>query len=275
MTAAQSASRTARRAARSGALETLTRIGFIGYGLLHLAVAWLAVQIALGHPGDAGDQSGAFRYLAERPFGRFLLVAIIIGLAAMAVWQLLLAAIGHREERGLSRTAERFASLARAVIYGALAWTAYQVVEGAEPSNAAQQESTTAGLMAKPWGHTVVGIAGLIVVAVGLGMIWYGWKKKFEKRLMISRMSARHRTLAARLGQAGYIAKGVAFGIVGGLLFDAAVSDNPAKSRGLDAALHLLVEQPYGAFLLILVAIGFAAFGIYCFFQSRYRKVRP
>jgi|tagenome__1003787_1003787.scaffolds.fasta_scaffold20903703_2 hypothetical protein len=275
MTAAQSATRTARRAARSGALETLTRIGFIGYGLVHLAVAWLAVQIALGHPGGTGDQSGAFRYLAERPFGRFLLVAIIIGLIAMAVWQLLLAVVGHREERGFSRTAERFASLARAVIYGALAWTAYQVVEGAEPSNAAQQESTTAGLMARPWGHPLVGLAGLIVVAVGLGMIWYGWRKKFERRLMVSRMSARHRGLAAHLGQAGYVAKGVAFGIVGGLLLDAAVSDNPARSRGLDAALHLLVEQPYGALLLMLVAVGFAAFGIYCFFQSRYRKVRP
>lgn len=275
MTAAHSATNAVRRAARSGALEVLTRVGFIGYGLLHLAVAWLAVQIALGHPGGDGDQSGAFRYLAQQPFGRVLLVGIVIGLVAMAVWQLLLAAIGHREERGLARTAERLASAARTVIYGALALTAYWVVEGTPTSSAAQQESTTAGIMAQPWGHVLVGLAGFAVVAVGVGMMYYGWKRKFEKRLMITRMSGRTRTTAVRLGQAGYIAKGIAFGIVGLLLLDAAISDNPAKSRGLDAALHLLVEQPYGAFLLILVAIGFAAFGAYCFFQSRYRKVRP
>ena len=76
----------------------------------------------------------------------------------------------------------------------------------------------------------------------------------------------------AWLGQIGYIAKGIAFGIVGLLLFDAAVTHNPAKSRGLDAALRALIAQPLGKWLLIFVAIGFVAFGIYCFFQVRYRK---
>jgi hypothetical protein len=50
-------------------------------------------------------------------------------------------------------------------------------------------------------------------------------------------------------------------------------SRNPAKSRGLDAALHALVEQPFGALLLSIVAAGFAAFGVNCFFQFRYRRV--
>jgi hypothetical protein len=86
-------------------------------------------------------------------------------------------------------------------------------------------------------------------------------------------MNHRTRQAARRLGQAGYIAKGIAFGIVGLLLADAAVTHNPAKSRGLDAALRTLIAQPFGKFLLFLVAIGFAAFGIYCFFQARYRKV--
>jgi hypothetical protein len=274
MTVAHSAQRTARRAARSSALEALTRVGFIGYGLLHLAVAWLAVQIALGHPAQ-GDQGGAFQYLAGRPFGRFLLVLIVVGLAAMAVWQLLLAAIGHREERGFSRTAERVASAARTVIYAALAWTAYRVVAGTPTSNAEQAQNATAGVMAKPAGPLLVAVGGLAVIALGIGLIVYGARKKFEKRLMMARMSRRARQTAVRLGQAGYIAKGVAFGIVGVLLFQAATSHNPARSRGLDAALRLLVDQPYGPFLLILIAIGFAAFGVYCFFQARYRKVSP
>jgi hypothetical protein len=69
------------------------------------------------------------------------------------------------------------------------------------------------------------------------------------------------------------VAKGVAFTIVGVLLLDAALTHNPAKSRGLDAALRALAQQPFGVFLLIAVGIGFAAFGVYCFIQSRYRKV--
>jgi hypothetical protein len=274
MTVAHSARRTARQVARSSALETLTRVGFIGYGLLHLAVAWLAVQIALGHTGAEGDQAGAFRYVAGQPFGRFVLVVTVVGLAAMALWQLLLAAIGHREERGFARIAERVASACRAVIYAALAWTAYRVVAGTPPSNAEQAQHATAGVMVKPYGPFLVALAGLAVLALGIGLIVYGALKKFEKRLMLARMSGRARRTAVRLGQVGYIAKGVAFGIVGVLLFQTATSYNSAKSRGLDAALRALADQPYGTFLLILVAIGFAAFGVYCFFQSRYRKVR-
>jgi Domain of Unknown Function (DUF1206) len=272
MTVAYSARRTASRASRSRALEALTRVGFVGYGLLHLAVAWLAAQIALGHAAE-GDQSGAFRYLADQPFGRFLLIVTAVGLAAMALWQLLLAAVGHQAERGLSRTAERVASAARAIIYAALAWTAYKVVSGTSTSNAQQTQDATAGLMAKPAGQWLVALAGLVVLAIGVGMAVYGARRTFERKLLMGQMSNNVRRLARRLGQVGYIAKGAAFAIVGILLLDAAASHNPAKSRGLDSALHALVDQPYGAFLLILIAFGFAAFGVYCFFQSRYRRV--
>jgi hypothetical protein len=275
MTAANSARRHANRVARSGALEALTRVGFVGYGLLHLAVAWLAIQLVIGHQSGETNQSGAFQTLAGQPFGRFLLVVVVVGLAAMAVWQLLLAFVGHREERGFSRTAERVASAARTVVYAALALTAYKVVVRTPTSNAEETQQATAGVMAYPAGLWLVGLGGVAVVALGVGLGVYGARRKFEKRLLLSRMSRSARRTAVRLGQAGYLAKGIAFGIVGVLLFQAATSHNPARSRGLDAALRLLVGQPYGPLLLVLIALGFAAFGTYCFFQARYRKVCP
>jgi hypothetical protein len=273
MTAVNTVRRSARRASNSSLLVGLTRMGLAGYGLLHLAVAWLAVQIALGKAHDSGDQSGAFRTVASQPFGKVVLVLVIVGLGAMAIWQLLLAFNGHRDKRGAARAFERIASAARAVIYTALAVTAEKVVTGAPASSADQQQSATAGVMASPTGVFLVALAGLAVLAVGIGMVWYGWKHKFEEKLLVSRMSAQARTLARHLGQAGYAAKGAAFGIVGLLLLDAAVSHNPSKSRGLDSALHTLAQQPFGVVLLLAVAVGFAAFGLYCFFQSRYRKV--
>lgn len=273
MTAVGTARRGARRTADSGILVGITRMGFIGYGLLHLAIAWLAVQIALGNTATSGDQSGALGTLAAQPFGRFLLVLIIVGLCAMTIWQGLLAAVGHREKHGRSRVMERVASAARAIVYAALAFTAGKVLVGAKTSSGDQQQNATAGIMAKPAGQFLVGLVGLVVVAVGVGLIYYGWKRKFEDKLLIGQMSQRVRQLAQRLGQVGYVAKGVAFTIVGILLLDAAVTHNPAKSRGLDAALHALVHQPFGVFLLIAVGVGFAAFGVYCFIQSRYRKV--
>lgn len=255
----------------SDLLKSLTRVGFVGYGLLHLAFAWVAAQIALGQPSQEGDQSGAFQKLAEQPFGKLLLCFVIVCLLALAVWQTILAGWGHRDVSGKERVFERVASAARVIIYVFLAWTAGKVVVGAPSSSAEQQQQTAAGIMAKPAGTWLVGLAGIAVLAFGLGMMWYGLKRKFERKLSIG--FGRPRQAAIRAGQIGYMAKGAAFGIVGYLLVEAAVQNDPAKSRGLDAALHTLAGQPDGKFLLLAVAVGFAAFAVYCGFQARYRKV--
>jgi hypothetical protein len=267
------ARQTAQQVAHSNVLAVLTRTGFVGYALFHLAVAWLALQIALGHPAATGDQSGAFQTLVAYPFGKVLLVVVIVGLAAMALWQLLLAAVGHQAEQGKARTFERLASAGRTVIYAALAWTAAQVVAGAPASSAATQQSATAGILAHPAGRWLVALAGLAILSLGIGMVVYGYKKAFQKRLRTSQMSGRTRRTAVFLGRFGYIAKGVAFAIVGVLLAQVAITNDASKSRGLDEALRTLAAQPFGTLLLIVVAVGFAAFGVYCFYQSRYRKV--
>lgn len=253
-------------------LKGLTRVGFVGYGLLHLALAWVAAQIAFGQAGEEGDQSGAFHKLAGQPFGELLLWFVIVCLLALAVWQAILAAWGHRDSHGRARAFERVASAARVIVYCVLAWTAGKVVLGSPSSSAEQQQQATAGMMAKPAGEWLVALVGLGVVALGLGMMWYGWKRKFSRKLTIAQQP-HARKAAVRAGQVGYVAKGAAFGIVGYLLVDAAITNDPGKSRGLDAALHTLAGQPYGKFLLLAVALGVAAFGIYCFFQVRYRKV--
>jgi hypothetical protein len=275
MAMTEAAAQTARRAARSDVLEVLTRTGFLGYALFHLAVAWLAVQIALGRPAPDGDQFGAFQTVARYPFGEGLLLVVIVGLSAMAIWQLLLAAVGHRSERGRARTFERVASAGRVLIYSALAWTAVRVVSGARISSASQQQHATSGILTHAWGRGLVVVAGLSVLALGVGMVVYGYLKEFERRLRVSQMSDRVHTVAVLLGQIGYIAKGVAFSIVGVLLVQAAVTKDAWKSRGLDAALRTVAAQRFGSVLLLIVAGGVAAFGVYCFFQARFRKVHP
>ena len=263
----------ASRTANSSALEALTRAGFIGYGVVHLLFAWLALQIAFGTAGDDGDQAGALRTLAEQPLGKVLVITVGVGLLAMGIWQLLEAAVGHRAEQGKERIAERVLSGGRAAVYLYFAYTALQVFQNASESSADKQEALSAKVMQSSGGQWLVGLVGIVVVGIGAGMIFYGVTKRFEKRLKTGEMDFRTRTLARRLGMAGYTAKGAALGVAGMLVVAAAVTYDPEKARGLDAALHTLREQSYGQLLLIVVALGLAAFGVYCFLQSRYRKV--
>jgi hypothetical protein len=263
----------ATRAKHSRLLEALARIGFIGYGLTHLLVAWLAVRIALGQPAQAGDQSGALRTLVDEPGGRLLVWAICVGFAAMAIWQALEAAVGHRSDTGARRTAERLASAGRVLFYGYLGYTAWKVASGSPKTSADTQQSTSAGLMATETGRWTVSAIGIGVLCLGVGLIWYGLTRQFERHLRTGEMTDEIRRTARWLGIVGYTAKGTAYGIAGLLLFLAARTYDPSKARGLDAALRTLAGQPYGQTLLLVAAAGIGSFAAFCLLQARYRKV--
>jgi hypothetical protein len=48
---------------------------------------------------------------------------------------------------------------------------------------------------------------------------------------------------------------------------------NPSEAQGLDGALATLASQPFGPYLLGLVAIGLAAYGIFALVEARYRRM--
>lgn len=262
---------TAGQAARSKQLHRLARAGFLGYGLVHALMAWLAVQIAVGRGSAEGDQYGAFGLLARTSAGRAVLAAVMVGLAAMTVWQALAAAIGHRDRQGKRRVVERVISGGRTLFYGYLAWLAGKVVFGTATSSAGKQERATAGALGSADGRALVIAIGLLVLAVGLGLVGYGVTRMFEEHLHVEQMSPEVRRVMRWLGVGGYATKGLAYGIVGGLLVTAAVTYDPDQARGLDAALRTLAAQPYGSLLLGLVALGFLAYALYCVGQARWR----
>jgi hypothetical protein len=97
-------------------------------------------------------------------------------------------------------------------------------------------------------------------------------RKSFKDDLDGRALRGPHGTAVLRLGQAGYIAKGIAVGIVGALFVWAAISYEPKEVGGLDSALKTLLDQPYGAWLLSAVALGLGAFGVFCFAWARWPK---
>jgi hypothetical protein len=271
--AADQARVAATRVAEHPVLEALARIGFIGYGVVHLLVAWLGLQIAFGRPAAEGDQGGALRTLAGQPYGRQLVLAVGVGLAAMALWQALEALVGHRADRGRVRTAERLLSVGRTAAYTYFATLAFAVVRDSGASSAGSQQAMTTRILSSSGGQELVVVLGVALAVLGIGLIWYGVTKHFDKHLAHERMGASMRRVAGRIGTAGYTGKGVAYAVAGTLLAAAAVTYDVDKARGLDAALRELAGRPYGTVLLCLVALGLAMFGVFGILQARYRKI--
>jgi hypothetical protein len=264
---------TASRAADSKPLEYVARGGFIGYGIIHLLFAWIAFQVAFRGSAKESDQSGALQTLAGNGAGKVLLALIGIGMIGLAIWQAFEAIIGESGPRTKTAIAERVVSGVRAILYLWLAFYAFKILNGANASMAQNQQSKSASIMAHSGGRWLVGFVGLVVIGVGVGIFVYGLKKKFVEHLNTAQMAASVRKSTTRLGMLGYMAKGVAYAIAGVLVVTAAVTYQPNKARGLDAALKTLAGHPWGVWLLALIGLGIAAFGIFCFAQARYRKV--
>jgi hypothetical protein len=253
-------------------LDRIARVGLVGFGVVHLLVAWLAVRIAWGRGRGEADGTGALRLIAVEPLGALLLAAIAVGLVALALWQTSLVVWGYRRHRGGKRVERRIVSAGRTVVYLTVGVAAGRFAFGAQASAAAEQEQATAGALGLPGGQFIVGFAGIVVVAIGTALLWRGLTRGFRENLDVAAMSEGTRRWALRLGQAGYTAKGVVFGIVGLLVIFAAVTFDPDKSRGLDAALKTLAAQPYGRWLLSALALGIACYGCYCFLWSRHPR---
>ena len=269
----QDAINQAEQASDSASLKLFARVGLIAYGVVHLLIGWLALQIAWsGSSGKSADSSGALKTLASQPFGKALLWLIVVGLVALAVWQAGTAIWGHRNKQGAKRTRKRASSAARVVIYAALAFSAASIASGSGSSSSQSQRQATAGVLDLPGGRVLVVLAGLLIIAVGVAHIVKAVKRSYLDDLETSSMSAASRKTVERLGGGGYLAKGVALGVVGGLLTYATVTLDRQRT-GLDGAMQTIVEQPFGKFLLTAVAAGFVAFGLFAFVQSRYRRM--
>lgn len=262
--------RSAKQVARSRPARIGTRVGIVAYGITHVLIAWLAVQVAFGDRGERADQNGAFQALAQQPFGRLLLWVLVIGFVAVTLWRVEQALWGYTYESDRARQVrKRAVSAVKAVVFAVLAVLAARTAGG---GGGGGQQGATAGLLGLPGGQLIVGAVGVGILAAGVVLVVEGWQKRFREDMALP-ADRRARELIERVGQVGYVAKGIAIGLVGVLVVIAAARFRPEEAAGLDAALKTLAGQPFGPYLLMAVALGLACYGAFCFLDARYHRV--
>ncbi len=265
------AGNSARHATETGPVQLLGRVGLVAYGVVHLLIGYLAIQVATGDSGEKTDKSGALQTVAEQPGGKLLLWVITIGLVALTLWQLTEVVWGHRAAAAGKRTTKRLVSGGKALLFAALALSAGKMVSGTQGSSD-QGQTFTAKVLALPFGQVLVALGGVGIMVGAAFVVLYGIRKKFLADLDFSGASPGTRKAATRFGQVGYPGLAVAYGSIGALVLWAAVTFDPQKAQGLDGGLKTLASQPYGRVLLGLVAVGLACYGAHCLFAARFQK---
>ncbi|MDT5016303.1 MAG: hypothetical protein QOD39_2463 [Mycobacterium sp.] len=263
----------AERATDIDAFEYTARAGFAISGVLHLLVGYIVVRLAFGSGGNA-DQSGALATLAHQTGGALMLWVAALGLVALGLWRLAEAIVGSKPGEGSGPRQDdtpawkRAKSVGLAIVSFAIALSAARFAMGSGQQSSQQNAGLSAQMMQSGWGKTVLIAIGLGLVGVGGYHVYKGVAKKFLKDLRVSGGTA-----ITAVGIAGYAAKGLVLAGAGVLVIIATLQAEPSKAAGLDAAVKTLGHAPFGKFLLILAAVGIAAFGAYSFVRARFGRM--
>lgn len=265
-----------KKAEFSPLMEALTRIGYGTRGLIYIIMGLLAVQVALGKGGALASPLGAIAKIGKQPAGMVLLWVVLLGLVSYSLWGVVRALLdplhkGH-DVKGLI---ERGGFLASAFGYAILIMPTYGYVTGTSlASKGSQTQKMITAIMAMPWGRWAIGIIGLVALASGLYQIYLAFKAGFDRQFETYALTPKQVKLATDVGRFGTAARGVVLAVVGGLIVFAAYRANPRQPIGMDTALATLLHQPYGIWLLGIVAVGLIGFGCYSMLSALWFRLK-
>ncbi len=252
------------------------KVGYYSKAMVYAVIGVMALLAATHSGGRIAGSHGAFMTILAQPLGRVLLGMLAVGLSAYALWRIAQAILDadHRGSR-LKGIAARCAVAFAGLVYAGLAYSALRIFLSTGPASTDdhQVRSWTAMLLAQPMGPWLVAAAGIIVVALAAHELYVAIKADFALKLKLEQMGPHTRTFIIRCAQFGHLARGVVFAIIGAFLIEAAVRSDAQEARGLGGALHAVEQQPYGDWLLALVAGGILAYAAYLFLLIFYRRI--
>lgn len=256
-------------------LEVLARFGYASKGILYGTVGFLALSLALGGGGSTTDTKGALLRLQDLPAGRLLLWLLVVGLVGYALWQVLRAVLDPEHQgtkaKGLIK---RAGYLISGGLYLTLAvFSARLAAQGNAPYAQNSQAQTASKMLDLPGGQLLLGLIGVILLAVAADQLYNAYGARFMKRMAFTDVGAHYQDTLKRVGQVGIAARGLLI-IVGSFLLMAAWRDQASIVIGTSGALGWLRHQPAGQFLLGAVALGTLCYGVWCVIQALYRRIK-
>lgn len=253
-------------------IERLARAGYVAKGAVYATIGVLAMLEALGMGGKTASPDGAVKSIGAQPAGQVLLVVLAAGLFGYALWKVV-QGVMDPDDKGTDAggIVRRVAYVGSGLIHGALAYTAAQSVFGAEDSS---EDAMAASVMAfGPVGQYLVGLVGLVVIAVGLYQLHAAYGAKFLGDLKLHQMGDAGERWITVSGRVGTAARALAIGLAGLFVLLAAYQSDPEETRGLGGALEALQQRPLGSYMLGGVAVGFLLYGLFMFAVARYRRI--
>lgn len=245
-------SRTAQEATEKHWVGQLARWGYLAIGIVYILVGLLAVLGLVGMGGSYTGSGGAARTILSQAF--------------LDV---------ENRGRGTSGLARRFGLLLSGLSYSGVAVAALRQLFIGGGSVSTSKGGRTATLMSYPAGSVLVALVGLGVIGTGLFQFYAAYQGNHLAPLDTERLRDRTVRWLKGLGILGLSARGIVFCLIGWFFILAAWRSSPDQARGLGGTLQYLGRQPYGRWLIGIVAAGLFAYGVYMLAKVPYRQISP
>ncbi len=260
--------------------ENLTRAGYGARGLIYGVMGLLAIQVAFGVSGSLQDQQGAIASLGQHLIGRILLGMVFIGLVGYVLWGLIRAFFDPLHKgRSIKGILERAGFFMSAVAYAVLILPTYDFIfsmpnAAQNGTQGVQLRNIMSTIFLMPFGKWIVGIIGAVVLGASFFQVYRGLRHNFDEEIRPYALTYKQMKVIKMLGRFGTLARGVVSAIIGLFLVFAAYHANSNGVRGIDGALLILMHEPYGSWLLGIVAAGLIAFGCYSLLSGFWFKFK-
>lgn len=256
-------------------IEKLARAGYVSKGLVYTIIGSLTAAAAFGHGRSRGDSRAAFGFILEQPFGRTLIAAVALGLFGYAAWRII-SAITDPERRGSDAKglAIRAGGFGRGVIYASIALEALRLAVGGSGGGGGSDENAqhwTARILNAPFGQWIITAVGAGIAGYGIYQLYRAWNAKLGKQLRLHWVTDRFTQRLVAVSRFGIAARAVVFLFVGLSVARAAWQRDSEEVHGMGGALREV--GAFSEWLLVVVAIGLVAYGVYQFVNARYRRI--
>jgi len=257
-------------------VEHFARFGYAAKGAIYIIIGILSAMAAFGGSGgQTTGRSGAFKEIAQQPFGQILLGLVAIGFVGYAIWRFI-QAIQDAEHNGTDTKGIiiRVGYFLSGLLYCYFAYYAFQLITGAgSSSGGGGNKFIVAKLLEQPFGQFLVAVFAAIILAKGIYQIHKVTSGKYLKDVNVSDMKNEVKETYRKLGKFGLIARAIVFGIISFFLGKAALTANPSEAKGTEGAFDFLVTEG-GPIVMGLVAIGLASYGVFEFFKAKFKPFR-
>ena len=255
-------------------VELLARLGYLAKGTVFLAVGALSLLALAGFgEGRITGSDGAIHVIGRSLPGRWGFGLLAVGLSAHVFWRVY-QVIMDPASRGLSLAGlvQRFGLLISAGFYTSMVLVTLSAVSGIASQPESSQQ-VAAVWLDRPGGPALIGVLGLLVIAVAVYQGWRAVRQPFREQWLGRRWMGWSHSALALVASFGIAVRALLFVLIGWSFLRAGWFTSSEEMTDVATALWRLSRDEFGGLKLGVVAIGLLSYGLYCWMNAALKRV--